>query len=297
MVVRNSSILAIDVGGSALRWALAGPDSSVRMRGEAPPFSGQLLSPGAGEAARTSIAEVARRAGGAGRVVAGVTGLSTPSEEADLLAAMLAAAFTAVDVRVMSDIELATRALTRAGTSMLVYSGTGSIAACIDGAGRLVTAGGKGVLIDDAGGGYWIAVTALRSVLRAEDAHPGAGWATPLGRAFARRFGGSDWATVRRAFYGLDRGSIGRLALAATEAADSDPRAMDVLMAAGGELAALARLLLGRYPASEVLLAGRAASLHPVIESAMAGALTGTSLRRIDYDGVAAAIDVARTMR
>jgi hypothetical protein len=51
------------------------------------------------------------------------------------------------------------------------------------------------------------------------------------------------------------------------------PVALEILHRAGLELARLAKALRGRVGPRPVALAGRAASLHPAILSAMAGAL------------------------
>ena len=92
------------------------------------------------------------------------------------MVAMLATAFAAPEagVRVVSDVEIAYRAAFAPGEGYLVYAGTGSIAAFIDAQGVLHRAGGRGVALDDAGGGYWIAREALRRLWRREDERPGA---------------------------------------------------------------------------------------------------------------------------
>ncbi len=132
----------------------------------------------------------------------------------------------------MSDTRLAYLCAFAPGEGVLVYAGTGSAASHVAAEGGVTLVGGKGVIIDDAGGGYWIATRGLRSLLRREDARPGSAWKTPLGQAFARRSAGADWPSVRQVVYGGDRGGIGRLALAVAEAAaGGDASALSILEA------------------------------------------------------------------
>ena len=192
---------------------------------------------------------------------------------------MLAKAFTATHVMVISDIELASRAAFPAGQGILVYAGTGSIAAHTTLSGQLLTAGGKGVLIDDAGGGYWIAVSALRAVLRAEDAQPGSGWSTLLGEAFAKTLGGKSWPAVRSAFYALDRGGVAMLARCVGEAAQGgDETARAILQSAGQELAMLAATLTNHVGQQPIILAGGVATLHDSILKRIVHALPDISV-------------------
>jgi N-acetylglucosamine kinase-like BadF-type ATPase len=143
-------------------------------------------------------------------------------------------------------------------------------------------AGGRGAVIDDAGGGHWIARQALQLVWRAEDATPGAAAATPLGRALAQAVGGDDWPATRAFVYGASRGELGTLALAVAAAADEgDAPALALLQQAGRELARLAQALHGRLGAGlPVALAGRVFDLHPAIEAALRQALPGVALHR-----------------
>jgi N-acetylglucosamine kinase-like BadF-type ATPase len=132
------------------------------------------------------------------------------------------------------------------GEGVLVYSGTGSIGYFLGADKEVIRVGGRGSLIDDGGSAFWIAVHALRHVLRAEEERPRSGWATPLGAALARAVGGEGWNEVRTFVYGGDRGRIGLLARAVAEAADTDGAAREILDAAGRELARLGATLIRR---------------------------------------------------
>lgn len=285
-------LLGIDAGGSAARWAHDA--DGRRTSGETSGFSGHIYRPEVRAAAGASFKAIAAAAGPADIVVAGVTGLPPGAPETETLSAMLRAAFGAGEVLLMSDLRLACLTAFAPGEGSLVYAGTGSAAAHVARDGSFVAVGGKGVIIDDAGGGHWIAVAALRSVLRREDAAPGSGWKTPLGRALAARLGGADWPSARRAVYGGDRGAVALLALAVGEAAAAgDGEARAVLAAAGEELAGLALLLERRVGPSPIALAGRAAGLHPIIFERFAAALSPRDVRLVSLDAAAGALRLA----
>jgi glucosamine kinase len=291
-----SASLGLDVGGGATRWRLLTSGAPDRA-GEAGAFSGHVFVPETAAAAAASLEAIAAETGPVGAVVAGVTGLTAGTAEADALRSMIERAFGASRIAVMGDSRLAYLSVFAPGEGLLVYAGTGSIAAHVSRDDTLVTVGGKGVIIDDAGGGHWIATRALRSILRREDAEPGSAWGTPLGLAMAARIGGSDWPSVRRAVYGADRGAVGRLALAAGEAAAAgDAAAIAILGAAGRELAALATALERRVGARPVALAGRAADLSPILFETFAAALHGRSVGRAGLDAAAGAARLASAL-
>ena len=279
--------LGLDAGGTQTRWALATPDGQLVAQGQAAPVSGAQLGSEDGRAAfaRTlaELAADASRQGAATGVLAGVTGLGT--EHTPALHALLARAFALPMTAVgsMSDIELACHAAFAPGQGYVVYAGTGSIAAYLDEAGALHRAGGRGPVIDDAGGGHWIARQALRQVWRAEDEAPGAWQRSALARALFDTLGGSDWAATRQWVYGATRGELGTLALAVARAAhEGDAAALALLQEAGVELARLGRALLRRHGARPLVLAGRVFDLHPAIETALRDSLPfSTESRRL----------------
>jgi glucosamine kinase len=234
------------------------------------------------------------RIGRVDAVVAGITGLSRDTPEAMLLHEILAKAFGTSAITLMSDIELACRIVFAPGAGILVYSGTGSIAAHVAADGTVVSAGGKGVLIDDAGGGYWIAIRALRAILRAEDTHPGSGWSTQLGRAMAETLDGNDWPSLRQAVYGRERGEIGLLALPVARAAQAgDSTALAIMRDAGRELASLAQMLEGRIGLHPISLGGRAAALHSAIFQSLRDTLPHRAISLSEIDAAAGAARLA----
>lgn len=268
--------LGIDAGGTRTRWALARADGEIVASGEAGAMSANLLASGDGRARiRDAMAGIARdvlRVGRPARIQAGFTGLA----QADpALGALVAEPFglEAGKVAVENDIVFAYRAIFEPGQGYVVYAGTGSVAAFVDAEGALHRAGGRGALLDDGGGGFWIAREALRHIWRLEDCRPGAWQESPMAREIFARLGGAEWARTKEAVYGGDRGGVGRLALAVAATAEADPVALGILEAAGGELARLAEAMVQRYGPRPIALTGRAALLHPSIPAAMEKAL------------------------
>ncbi|KKO65774.1 BadF/BadG/BcrA/BcrD ATPase family protein [Janthinobacterium sp. KBS0711] len=268
--------LGIDAGGTQTRWALANTDGVIVADGAVEGLSALQMSSDVGRAAVhatfAKLSQAVLTVGQPRAVVAGLTGFGGDDVAlAHMLADLLA--LDAGDVRLGNDIDIAYRDSFEPGEGYLVYAGTGSIAAWIDADGVFHRAGGRGVLLDDGGGGYWIAREALRHIWRREDEAPGSWQASPMAEAVFTQLGGSDWSLSRAFMYGQDRGAIGRLALAVAASADADPLALDILQRAGQELARLALALVSRHGPRPVVLAGRAAQLHPAIAAAMRAAL------------------------
>lgn len=272
--------LGIDAGGTQTRWALAADDGQIVAEGAVAGLSVNQMQSEAGRSAVQGLlqqlaAQVLAYAATAGRpqgVCAGLTGFDgAAAQPAQWLAAALALPQAAIQVR--SDIEIAYLDSFAPGEGYLVYAGTGSIAACIDAQGILHRAGGRGVLLDDGGGGYWIAREALRHIWRQEDEAPDSWQQSALAQAVFERIGGSDWALSRQFVYGQERGALGELALAVAASAEADPAAQTILRGAGQELARIGLALVRRYGARPMVLSGRAATLHPLIAASMRAAL------------------------
>ncbi|WP_414473028.1 N-acetylglucosamine kinase [Microvirga sp. M2] len=266
--------LGIDAGGTATRWRLVDDEGRCVARGNAEPLTGHLFSAAAEERARQIILDMAQavlREGKPLGIVAGITGLTrdTPSEAK--MRALFAEIFELAPdkVFVAEDMWIAYLSYFALGEGILVYSGTGSIGYYLSDAKEVIRVGGRGNLIDDGGSGFWIAREALKTILRKEEESPGEGWATTLGRHLEKALGGTDWNVVRSFVYGGDRGKIGSLARAVSEAARADDQtALRILQEAGEELARLANSLTKRIGPRPVALAGGSSRLHPIVAEA-----------------------------
>jgi N-acetylglucosamine kinase-like BadF-type ATPase len=300
--------LGIDGGGTRTRWALVAGDGKLVGEGQVDGLSALQMASAEGRAALQAIlaslcdAALALTSGRPLRVCAGLTGFGSDPGAGLTLQRWLAdpLAINTDCVTLRSDIEIAyldsfgAGRPGQGGPGYLVYAGTGSIAAWLDGDGQLQRAGGRGFLLDDGGGGFWIAREAMRLIWRREDEAPGSWGRSPLARAVFDHVGGSGWDASRQFLYGQQRGEIGRLALAVAACADVDPDAFAILQQAGVELARLALALSARHGPRPVALAGRAANLHPAIVDAMRAALPPSIvLRQREVHGHIAAARIA----
>ena len=268
--------LGIDAGGTRTRWALAASDGEVIAEGKVGGLSALQMSSASGRhtvhANFSALAKAVLAHGKPQHVQAGLTGFGGDGEQLQRWLAEL----TGVPLRAVtlcSDIEIAYLGSFEPGQGYLVYAGTGSIGAYIDAGGQFHRAGGRGVMLDDGGGGYWIAREAMRHIWRNEDEQPGRWRASPLAQAVFAHVGGDSWALSRQFIYSQERGEVGKLALAVAASADADPVAAAILAEAGRELARLAQALNARFGARPVALAGRASELHPIIFAAMRAAM------------------------
>ncbi len=264
--------LGIDAGGTETRWALSDPAGGIVAEGTVAGLSALMMSRPAGReqvhATFSRLAQDVLESGKPLRVCAGLTGFGGDGEVlVDWLSTLLGVHAGAITL--CNDIEIAYLDAFEPGEGYLVYAGTGSIAAFIDERGEFHRAGGRGVMLDDAGGGFWIAREAMRRIWRLEDEQPGAWQDSPMAHAVFDFVGGSDWSCSRNFIYSQERGEVGKLALAVAMSAGADPAARHILLQAGRELARLALALVTRFGERPVVLSGRAAELHPLICEAM----------------------------
>lgn len=261
--------LGLDAGGSATRWVLFDATRDVVVaRGEAGAASGHIFDPAVRErtfAAFDAIAEAVRGHGVPSRIAGGITGLGAGTPEAAELAARLSARLgtPAAAIALGDDLWIQARGIFPDGGGGILYAGTGTVAYGIDASGRAVRIGGYGVVVDDAGGAYWIAVRGIRAVLRRREEGRGDG---PLAEALAGEIGASDWVTIRAAVYSRDRGGVAALApFVAVAACAGDPEAVAILEEAGRELARLGDILAQRLPCTRLAAVGGAFRLDPRI--------------------------------
>ena len=263
--------LGFDGGGTGARWRLADDSGRILGEGTLGPLTGHIFDHAARAAAQAAITELlvqVQAAGEPDRVCAGITGLSTGSETAEMIAGWLAGAFRLAPeaVQVVDDMRVAYRSAFDPGEGILVYAGTGAVAFHLAPDGKTERAGGHGYLIDDAGGGYWIGRRALAALVRAQDEGREAG---ALGQELGNAMGALDWEHVRRHVYGGGRAAVAALTPAVAKAAARDDSvATAILSSAGEELARLARVLIQRLGREQpVALAGGASRASPLIFS------------------------------
>lgn len=269
--------LGLDAGGTATRWALVSAGGEMIAQGQAPGMSGLQMGSRAG---RQAIGEVLQAIAGAvaahGRVVALKAGITGLAEDSSALGRLMAQVFDleAGAVELRNDITFAYLDVFAPGQGYLIYAGTGSIGAFIDAQGHHHRVGGRGVILDDGGSGYWIAKEALRHLWRQEDEAPGLWQKSALGRQVFAAIGGADWGLSRAFIYQRDRGEVGKLAVAVAQAADEgDGTAQEILSAAGRELGRLGALLVHRFGPRPVSFAGRVPQMHPLIGAAARASL------------------------
>jgi len=287
--------LGIDMGGTATRWAASDSAGAVLARGK---VAGASAVPDA--ALRDGYCAVLREIAMAAPapvfgVVLGLTGAGlTP--EAELIAhTAQALGLGPAKLTLMNDMELAWHAAYPQGGGHLIAAGTGSVGLSIDADGAVTLVGGRGLLIDDAGSGAWIALRALDAFWRIVDQHGHPQGAEILAKHLSEAVGGDDWDATRRAVYSGDRGAIAALARPVAAAAHAgDPTALALMTCAGQELARLAQVLLARCGPAPVGVIGGALDLHPAIFTALQAALPDVTVHRMTIDAAKHAAMLAR---
>lgn len=272
--------LGLDAGGSQTRWALADVQGHLLAQGHVAGMSGlQLHSPQGLADLRQSIEALAQSVrstvhGHSMALYGGFTGLGAQQDKATLLSLLQEQLPISARASTLThDMDIAYRAAFAPGAGYLVYAGTGAISAFIDEHGQAHRAGGRGAVLGDEGGGYWIAREALAHIWREEDHTPGAWKRSPMAQRLFEAIGGSDWNASRAFVYGSDRGAMGRLALQVAASAHDDPAAHALLLRAGAALGELAQNMLQRFGPRPVTAGGRALLLSPLLEQGMRAAL------------------------
>lgn len=240
--------IGVDAGGTKTRAVLAGADGSLLGVGEAGAGNPQAIGYAAAGAAWSEAVRWALAASGvemeeAGRgglteAFFGVAGVRTDGERA-LAAGELTGLGLAGKIVVGSDLEIAHAGALGGGAGVVVIAGTGSAAWGRNTEGATWQAGGWGWLVDDAGGGYWLALRGLAAACEAED---GRGPATGLGKRALAYFAAPGLRDVLRLLHGggRDRAAVAGFAREICEAARTGDAVAAELLEEGGE--ALVRL-------------------------------------------------------
>ncbi|MFD1254075.1 BadF/BadG/BcrA/BcrD ATPase family protein [Devosia equisanguinis] len=274
----NPVWLGLDVGGTASRWVACGADGAVVARGRVAGATGHVFNPAEREKLRLALEAIAGAVAAAGltptHLAAGLTGYG--AAVATDVAGLVAERFGigAESVLLADDMTLAFAAIFAPGEGHLISAGTGSIGLHLGEDGALVRVGGRGILIDDAGSGSWIALRALDKIYRCLDHTGSFADVQRLADAMFALVGGTDWSDVRQLVYGGDRGRIGALAVGVGKAAEvGDALALEILTEAGRELAALARALTARAGTKPIGFVGGVLGLHRSVVEAISAQL------------------------
>lgn len=291
--------LGLDCGGTESRWHVLDRQGRLVAHGRGPRLSGHLFEPRereiAMDALRALCGDIRKLEVPVEAVVAGVTGLSEESPERRVLAEVIGALLElpAKAVTVQDDLWLAYHAAFEPGAGILVYAGTGSAACHVTTEGRVLRAGGHGLLIDDAGSGFWIGQQALRWMMREHD-RTGELPDTVLSETLLGHVGGRDWDAIRSYVYADSRRRIAELAPVVASAAETgDPVATEIFAEAGRELARLGLALIDRVGLKPVALTGGAARAHPLLFEIFDRTLAVPECRIVDTDPAEAAARLA----
>jgi N-acetylglucosamine kinase-like BadF-type ATPase len=159
---------------------------------------------------------------------------------AQTLRFLIGSAFPHAIVGVGDDASIALRSAIPHGPGIALIAGTGSIAVADDGA-RTYRIGGLGYLLGDEGSAYWIGLRALRHLGRVYDGRqPG----DELSARVARELQIESRAQLLDYMYD-QKPPIAKVAALAhpliAAAADGNPRATEIVLAAAGQLAELVK--------------------------------------------------------
>jgi glucosamine kinase len=264
--------IGIDGGGSTLRVAIV--DDALRVvtsasRGTVNPsaIGREAAAALIGEALREvlALAEVPITAVGIG--VAG----ASAAYAADWLRATIAAVLPHVLTIPSSDNEIALVGAHGAREGAIVLAGTGSVACAANMRGGWAQAGGWGYLLGDEGGGYWLALEALRAYVRWSEG------TAPHAAAFAERvraaFGFASAVEVTPWLYRLPPPTreVAQYANVVLDAAaEGDATAQDIIDRGAAALAAIARAVVARVdPALPIRFCGGLLTAESAISAAL----------------------------
>lgn len=288
------TFLGIDIGGTASRWVVVDQAGAVLDRGAAAGATGHLFNPTERERLAGTLRVIADAINMHAPVAAclGVTGLgpAVHGEARELVRGLFA--MEPKNIGLSDDMELAFRAVFAPGAGHLISAGTGSIGLHMTADGDVIRVGGRGLLIDDAGSGTWIALNALDQLYRRIDETGGPADVAILAAELYGEMGGAGWDQTRSFVYGSDRGRIGTLAQAVARAAtQGDPVAQNIIERAGIELARLAKALVARTAPLPVAFVGGITTLHESIKPALCTALPDLE---VSFPQIDAALQAAR---
>ncbi|GAA3457726.1 BadF/BadG/BcrA/BcrD ATPase family protein [Dactylosporangium matsuzakiense] len=263
--------MGVDAGGTASKAVVLDAAGRELGRGSAgpgnPSATGAAAVRAIGSALRSALGAAGVR--DAAAVTSGVVGVAGASALADpAIAAAFAAQWDAVGLRVpMRIVGDAVTAFAAGGdwaAGAVLISGTGAVAALVDGLEVVRVADGLGWLLGDEGSGLWLGLQAVRQAARRFE--------TPLGRRVAAHAAAATpdalvrWAQALPPF-----GALAPMVCALAEAGDPDATA--IVTEAGRRLVATLDEL--NAPGAPVVLGGGLLTAETPVRRAVLEHLTG----------------------
>lgn len=263
------SVLCIDCGASSTKWSWRTNDGSMKS-GKAAHITGHIFEEAEWERVTSILREMKTEIGFLDEVVIGVTGLDGSDGISKSLKEILKSIFQTENVTLMNDMELAFSAFFAPGEGVLVYAGTGSVAASIDKNGSFQRSGGWGYLIADEGGGFWIGQQALRYVTNQLNSGE-LDWSDPLITLTMAKANAKDWDGLRKFVYSGSRQAVASIAPeVAVAKLRGSKTAEQILREAGSHLAALALTLQKRLGSSKFIAMGGVFKIDAVVFESLA---------------------------
>ena len=238
--------------------------------GKAAHITGHIFEEAEWERVTSILREMKTEIGFLDEVVIGVTGLDGSDGISKSLKEILKSIFQTENVTLMNDMELAFSAFFAPGEGVLVYAGTGSVAASIDKNGSFQRSGGWGYLIADEGGGFWIGQQALRYVTNQLNSGE-LDWSDPLITLTMAKANAKDWDGLRKFVYSGSRQAVASIAPeVAVAKLRGSKTAEQILREAGSHLAALALTLQKRLGSSKFIAMGGVFKIDAVVFESLA---------------------------
>lgn len=311
-------ILALDIGGTSVRAALADPAGHILSTGRSQ--GGNVMSIDRD----TVVRRLAEAIGVATRgrpskptlIVAGVAGVSRVVDDpaaaraSELIGEALARVGVGpIPIQVTSDADAAFASGSGdEGDGIVLVAGTGAVAARYRGFHAVTTTDGHGVLLDDAGGGLWIGRASARAALRALDHR--AEWTTLVsGIRRSWHLDGVDTpeatdderASLRMRIIHAAHAEPQRLSeltrLVIEGASVNDGVCLDLLQSAAGELAQSVRALSPQQH-DTIVLAGGLAGTGGALEERIRALLAPWETQTVTVlDGIAGAVRLGVNQR
>lgn len=276
------SVLCIDCGASSTKWSWRTSDGFIKS-GKAAHITGHIFEEAEWQRVTSILQEIKTETGFLDEVVMGVTGLDGSDRVSKSLKEVLRSVFWTENISLMNDMELAFSAFFTPGEGVLVYAGTGSVAASIDKQGHFHRSGGWGYLIADEGGGFWIGQQALRYVTNQLNSGS-LDWNDPLTSLTMAKANAKDWDDLRKFVYSGSRQAVASIApeVAAAKSYGSET-AERILREAGSHLAVLALTLQERLGTSKFIAMGGVFKIDPVVFESLAKKLH-SEIELVDSD-------------